>query len=121
MREPDEAQRLGHLALDLGLRLLPHLQAEGDVLVDGEMGKERVALEDEAGVAPPGRKMGDVAVAEPDRPRRRLDETRDHAQRRRLAAARGPEQHEELAVGDVEADVVDGFQVAVASDEVGDL
>ena len=35
-------------------------------------------------------------------------EAGDHAQRRRLAAARGPEQDHELAVRDGEADVVDG-------------
>ena len=32
----------------------------------------------------------------------------DHAQQRRLAAAGRPDEHEELAVGDVEVDRVDG-------------
>ena len=44
----------------------------------------------------------------------RLDEARDHAQRRGLAAARGAEQHHELAVGDIERDVAHGVEVAVA-------
>ena len=37
-----------------------------------------------------------------------------HAQRRRLAAARRAEEHEQLAVGDVQRQVVDGGGVAEA-------
>ena len=40
-------------------------------------------------------------------------EPRDHAQRRRLAAARRAEQRDELALRDLERDVVDGGDVAV--------
>ena len=36
---------------DLGLRHLRHLQAEGDVLRDGDIGKERIGLEHHADVA----------------------------------------------------------------------
>ncbi len=39
---------------------------------------------------------------------------RDHAQQRGLAAARGAEQAEELAAPNVEADIVNGDDVAVA-------
>ncbi len=41
-----------------------------------------------------------------------LLEPGDHAHRRGLAAARGPEQRDELALGDVERDAVDGVHVA---------
>ena len=41
-------------------------------------------------------------------PSRRILEAGEHAQQRGLAAARGPEQGEELAFGDVEVGVVDG-------------
>jgi hypothetical protein len=45
-------------------------------------------------------------------------EPRDHAQRRRLAAAGGADQHHELLVGDVEVDAADRFHVAVALDDI---
>jgi hypothetical protein len=41
-------------------------------------------------------------VADLDRPFADLLETRDHAQRRRLAAAARPDEHDEVAVFDVE-------------------
>ena len=47
-----------------------------------------------------------------DRAVGRVLEPGDHPQRGRLAAARRPEQHEELLVGDVEGQVVDGDDVA---------
>ena len=37
----------------------------------------------------------------------------DHPQRRRLAAPRRTDEHQELAVGDVEAEVVDGLEAIV--------
>ena len=51
----------------------------------------------------------------------RLDEARDHAQRRGLAAAGGPEQHQELAVGDVERHARDHGVLAVALGQVAEL
>ncbi len=48
-----------------------------------------------------------VAVAEADPALAGRLQARDAAQRRGLAAAAGPEQHEELAVGDVQVEMVD--------------
>jgi hypothetical protein len=42
-----------------------------------------------------------------------LDEARDHAQGRGLAAARRPQQHQELAIGDRERDFAHGIEIAV--------
>ena len=75
------------------------------------MREERVALEDGVDVALVRRQSGDRAVAEVDRPRARLLEAADHAQRRRLAAARRAEQRVELAALDLEREVVDGDDV----------
>src|SRR5262252_6502630 len=48
--EPHELERLGHAMDDLEARRLANLQGEGHVLVDGEVGKDGVALEDHAEV-----------------------------------------------------------------------
>ena len=55
----------------------------------------------------------DHALADLDRAARDVLEPGDHAQRRRLAAARGPDQHDELAVFDVEVEVVDDLDAAL--------
>src|SRR5690606_264415 len=53
----------------------------------------------------------DVLVVESDRPLGGALEARDHPQDRRLAAARRPQERDELAAADVEVDVVDGHDV----------
>ena len=121
MLEADEPQGLGDAAGHLRGLDLAHLQPEGDVLRHRQMREERVALKHQAGVALPGRQSRDVAIAETHRPRARLDEARHDAQRRRLAAAGRAEQHHELPVGDVESDVADGVDIAVALGDAIDL
>ena len=54
------------------------------------------------------RQRVDPPLAEADLARFELGETRDHAQKRGLAAARWPEQREELPIRDGERDVMDG-------------
>ena len=56
-----------------------------------------------------GRDAGDVAPVDQDAAFARRVEPGDHAQRRRLAAARRAEQHDELARGGGEAGPVDGL------------
>ena len=74
-------------------------QPEGDVLEDREMREERVRLEDGVHVALVRRQRRHVDAAELDPPLGRLLEAADHPQRRRLAAARRPEQREEAGRG----------------------
>ena len=59
--------------------------------------------------------MRDVTIADQNLALRRLLETRDQSQHRALAAARRPDEHEQLAVADREVGVVHG-DVAVAID-----
>ena len=60
-----------------------------------------------------GDEVVDDAAADRDRAVRDLLEPGDHAQRRRLAAARRADEDEELAVRDVEREVLDGLDAAV--------
>ena len=55
----------------------------------------------------------DVVPAEDGRPRRRLEEAHHHADRRRLAGAVAPEEAEDAARLDLEAQVVDGHERTV--------
>src|SRR5205807_1312017 len=107
----DEPQDLEHAAAErLPPRPLPP-QAERDVLEDREVREEGVRLEDGVHVAAVRRLTRHVALAEVDRPVARLLEAADHAQRRRLAAARGAEKGEEAALLDLEREVVHGDDV----------
>src|SRR5262245_20661527 len=114
-------QNVGELALDRVAIDLAQLESVGDVLGDRHVRPQRVALEDHRHVAPLGgqraRRRGDDPVAYPDLAGGRLDEARDQAQRRSLAAAGRPEQAYEAAVLDGERDVVDDCEIAVALGE----
>ena len=91
----------------LGRGFLSHLDPEQDVLAHAEMREQRVRLEHHRD-APLGRsETGDVAAVDHDPAFRRRVESGDHAQRRRLAAARGPEQDHQLARRGGEARPVD--------------
>src|ERR1700691_5608202 len=94
--------------LDLVLVLALSTKTEGDVVVHGEVRKERVGLEDRIDVALIRWRPGDVLAAEEDLPARRLFEAADHAQRRGLAAARRSQQREELAGGEPEREGIEG-------------
>ena len=87
---------------------LPHPQAEGDVVEHLEVGEDRVALEHHGQVPLAWRQVGHVGVADPDPATVGILQAGQQAQQRRLAAAARTEQHHELAVLDVELDVVDG-------------
>ena len=66
------------------------------------MRKERVRLEDRIHAALVRREPVDALAADPDLAGGGRDEAADHVQRRRLTAAGGAEQAEELALLDVE-------------------
>ena len=86
---------------------------------DRQVREQGRRLEHEADVPRPRRDVRDVLVVEPDAAGARLDQPREHPQGRRLAAARRPEQRDELAVGDVEVELVDGDRRAVALADAG--
>jgi hypothetical protein len=82
------------------------------------VGEQRVLLEDHVDVAPVGRDPDHVAAVEQDLAAGRLLEAGDHPQGGGLAAARGPEQGEELALGDAQVDAVDGLDLVAAAGEL---
>ena len=110
----DQLERLGHARADLVLGHLPALEPEGHVVGDVEVLEQRVALEDRVHVALVGRHGLHRLALEVDASLAGLLEAGHHAQRRGLAAARGAEQREELALLDLEVEVVHGHRVAEA-------
>jgi hypothetical protein len=116
-----DAQDLGgvpHPFLDLGLGELPHLEAEGHVVVHAHVGVQRVILKDHGDVAVFGRQVVDDPLADGDLPGRDLLEPGDHPERGRLAAAGWPDQDDELLVPNVEVHVLDRVDFVVLLVEV---
>jgi hypothetical protein len=110
-----------HALGDLGLGQAFALQAEGDVLPHREVREQRVALEHHVDRPLVGRQVRPGPAVQHDAARGRRLEARQHAQQRALAAARRAQQREDLALGDVQADVVDGLVAVEVLDDVLDL
>ena len=100
--EVHQRQRLLHALTALGLRHLAHLEAEAHVVGHRHVRKQRIALEHDAQAARVGLGMRDVLARELDAAAGHGLEARDHLQRGGLAAARGAEQRDELALLDSE-------------------
>ena len=83
------------------------LQTEGQVVRDRHVRIEGVVLEHDREVAIRRIHVVDDAAVDPDLAGTHFLEPRDHPQRGRLSAARGPQQHHELAVPDLEIHVID--------------
>ena len=99
---------------DFGRGRLPLLQPEGDVALDAEMGKERVALEHHRDAA----LVGPLVVHHPPQQtdlaavRIGLLETGEQPQGGGLAASRGSQDGEELAPADLQGDPIHGRDLA---------
>src|SRR5690606_27844904 len=84
------------------------LEGEAHVVRDGHMRVERVVLEHHGDVPVLGREMGDLPLADPDAALVDVLEPREHPQGGGLPAAGGPDEDEELAVPDLDVELVDG-------------
>ena len=111
--EIEDARRVEHPLVDLGLGHLVQLEAERDVVVDGEVRVERVALEDHGDVPLARGEVVDHALGDPDLALADLLEAGEHAQRGRLAAPRRSDEDHELAVLDLQVEVLDGPRTVV--------
>jgi hypothetical protein len=110
--------------LDLRLRHLVQFQAEREVVVHRHVRIERIALEDHRDVAVAGGEVVDDAVADPDLALGDLLQAGEHPQRGRLAAARRADDHHELAVLDLQLEIVDRLRpirIDLVDVLVGDL
>ena len=112
--EFEHLRRLFDAAADFLLRNAADLEAVRHVVKDRHVRIERVVLKDHRAVAVLGFEVVDDPVADREFPGGDRFEPRDHAQKGRLAAARGADDHDEFAVLDVERDAVDDLDVAVA-------
>ena len=111
--EADDLHDLADAATQLGPADPLGLEAVGDVLLDAQVREQRVGLEHHVDRPLVRRHAGAGPRRRPRcGPLGRL-EAGDRAQQRGLAAARRAEQREELVVGDVERDAVQGDRVAV--------
>jgi hypothetical protein len=98
-----------------------HLEAEGDVLTHSHVGVERVGLEHHGDV-PLGRVDAvDDAILDLDLAAGDALEPRDHVQKRGLAAARGADEDEELALLHGDIDPVQHLDGAVGLGDVVDV
>ena len=105
-----DLQDLGSLvnaAVDLVLRGLAQLQTESDVLIDGHVGVQSVALEDHGDVAVLRGDVVDEAAADVHLALGDLLQTGDHAQGGGLTAARGADEDDELLVLNLEVEIGD--------------
>ena len=108
------------LRVDLRLvGVFASFEREAHVLAHGHVRVQRVVLEDHRDVAVLRRALVDDLVADAQLALGDVLEPGDHPQRRRLPAARRADEDHELAVGDVEVEVLDGLEaVAVALGDV---
>ena len=107
--ERDEVGQLVDTLLDLRLVPVEETGHGGDVLPDCPV-REQPDLLDDVADAPPelvDRNRLDRPTVDADGSRRRLDETVDHLEGRRLPAARRPDEHDDLTAVDVEVQAVD--------------
>ena len=79
---------------------------------DRHVRKNRVRLEHHIDRTIVRRLVGHIDAVDFDRAARRYFEAGQHAQQRRLAAARTAEDRKQFAFGNVEVDVIDGDEVA---------
>ncbi len=112
LREPERLRSVRNPPRPLLLRDLPPLQPELEVLVDGHMRVQRVVLEHHRDVAVLRRGVADIDAPDHDRAARQLLQSGHQPQERRLPAAGGADEHHELPLADLEADVVDRLDLA---------
>ncbi|MNO97278.1 hypothetical protein D3C76_889790 [compost metagenome] len=120
-RQGDHGQRLFGAGMALGLGHAFYLQPIGDVVAHVHVREQGVVLEHGVDVTLVGRYASGFDAMDADRAAVRLLEAGDQAQAGGLARTGRPEHGEEFAVIDVDADLVDGLDLAEAAGNLGEL
>ena len=115
LRQAEQAPDPFQACFTLRVADLAHAQAKDDVLGDRKMRKQRVGLENHRDVPLRGWQAGHIATADEDTPLIGRLEAGDQAQCRRLAAARGSEEHVERALVERKRESVHRADLAVGS------
>ncbi len=117
----DHGQHLGDAGGDLvlGHAFLP--EAEADIRLDRHVREERIGLEHHVARAPVGRHAGQALPVQQHVALGRVLEAGHHAHHGGLAAARRPQQGEELALVDRQGNIVDRGEVAEALGDAAEL
>ncbi|CAB4574248.1 unannotated protein [freshwater metagenome] len=109
MAQFDEVEDLHHCLIDI--LDSASTKTEGDILEDGQMGKERIVLKDRVDRTFIWLDVGDVEISDRDLSRGRLLQPRDHSQSRRLATPRRSQEREEGSFRDRQREVIDCYEV----------
>ena len=112
-----------HPLVNFRLGIMPECQSEGHVLIGRHVRVERMVLEDHGNVAFLGRnRIHDLAV-DSNSARGGLLQSGNQAQSGRLAAARGPDQHEQFLVFNDQAGVIHGADILAsrAREDLGQM
>ena len=102
-----QLQRLTRALFDFCLRQLLQLQAKGYILPYAQMRKQRIALKHHGNIAFTRRNVVDSCSAHEQIALCDFLKARNHAQRRRLAAAGRPQQNQALALFYLQIQIVD--------------
>ena len=118
--DAQDARHFLDAAVDLGARQAFVAQRKLEVVAHAHVRVQREELEHHRDVALARPQVGHVLAVERDAARVREFEAGDHAQRGRLAAARGAQQHDELAVFERQRRVAHGNEIGEALVQVLD-
>src|SRR5688500_3929423 len=108
LTDTQQLRGLLHPGVDRGSGQLPELERKAQVVPDREVGIQGIILEYHRDVAIARGHVVDNPVPDPDGAGRGRLQSRDHPQGGGLPAAGGTDQHQELALADLEIDAVDG-------------
>ena len=97
---------------------VPYFQRKADVLVDIHVRVQAIGLEHHGDIPVLRLKVVHHLAVDLDIAAGDLLETGDHPHGRGLAAARRPEQHEELLVRDIQIEIIDGDEVTPSLGQV---
>ena len=117
--ETDHFERVRDPLPDLVTRAALDLKTVGDVLPDCHVREQRVALKHHSHVARARGQFGYVTVVDEETALSRRKVSRTDVQERRLAGARGAEQRQEFALGNIEIDRLERHYSAERSGNSG--